>query len=592
MGKCIACLFYGLATLIFLLYSAKVSSDSILDVMKNDNKLCKIPIFLYNNTVTSTCAKETYPVLNVSAEPKYRNTLLCLAFYDTWYKVNKSSSLCDFFHKNSTDSGTFDLYMHQFFPKEGDLDGTTFCKNIKGITFSYNKLKPLLSVLQHINIFPMCYSLCFDMKAKFNPLCGMLAWSKTIDGNSNEQSVDLQSELKTGELVKNDTKKGQMPSHPELEIPGHSDGINKIETMVTNNDRTIDASDSKQKVLIDSINSLPKLLKPNPIGDRKHNNIHIGNDNGMNQEKINEIDQHEEHAQNKYNKNMINSKEPKNQNDDEHEEPQGTHNELQTGLKKQQNSNAVDIDDQAPETVKDINDNTKTNVMPQDTNNEPQTGLKKQQNSNGIDTDDQASETAKDINDDTKTNVMPQDGNNEPQTGLKKQQNSNGIDTDDQASETAKDINDDIKTNLMPQVNQDQYNSLNREEWNHSNDEKLLEDQNDLIEPDQHIDQGDQTQNIPKPSDQKDIISHYHSLRTDEESHFFTYFTIVSLISIVAYIGYYNKQKILAIVLEGRRSRNSRGRRRPSTANYRKLDCTLEEAVTSQCNANVTHVIY
>ncbi|XP_031838895.1 V-type proton ATPase subunit Vha14-1 isoform X2 [Nomia melanderi] len=429
-------------------------------------------------------------------------------------------------------------------------------------------------------------------KAKFNPLCGMLAWSKTIDGNSNEQSVDLQSELKTGELVKNDTKKGQMPSHPELEIPGHSDGINKIETMVTNNDRTIDASDSKQKVLIDSINSLPKLLKPNPIGDRKHNNIHIGNDNGMNQEKINEIDQHEEHAQNKYNKNMINSKEPKNQNDDEHEEPQGTHNELQTGLKKQQNSNAVDIDDQAPETVKDINDNTKTNVMPQDTNNEPQTGLKKQQNSNGIDTDDQASETAKDINDDTKTNVMPQDGNNEPQTGLKKQQNSNGIDTDDQASETAKDINDDIKTNLMPQVNQDQYNSLNREEWNHSNDEKLLEDQNDLIEPDQHIDQGDQTQNIPKPSDQKDIISHYHSLRTDEESHFFTYFTIVSLISIVAYIGYYNKQKILAIVLEGRRSRNSRGRRRPSTANYRKLDCTLEEAVTSQCNANVTHVIY
>lgn len=50
--------------------------------------------------------------------------------------------------------------------------------------------------------------------------------------------------------------------------------------------------------------------------------------------------------------------------------------------------------------------------------------------------------------------------------------------------------------------------------------------------------------------------------------------------------------QILAIVLEGRRSRNNRGRRRPSTASYRKLDCTLEEAVTSQCNANVTNVIY
>jgi len=50
--------------------------------------------------------------------------------------------------------------------------------------------------------------------------------------------------------------------------------------------------------------------------------------------------------------------------------------------------------------------------------------------------------------------------------------------------------------------------------------------------------------------------------------------------------------QIFAIVLEGRRSRSNRGRRRPSTASYRKLDCTLEEAVTSQCNANVTHVIY
>ncbi|XP_011707032.1 PREDICTED: trans-Golgi network integral membrane protein 1-like [Wasmannia auropunctata] len=48
------------------------------------------------------------------------------------------------------------------------------------------------------------------------------------------------------------------------------------------------------------------------------------------------------------------------------------------------------------------------------------------------------------------------------------------------------------------------------------------------------------------------------------------------------YIGYHNKQKIFAIVLEGRRSRSNRGRRRPSTASYRKLDCTLEEAVTSQ----------
>lgn len=46
------------------------------------------------------------------------------------------------------------------------------------------------------------------------------------------------------------------------------------------------------------------------------------------------------------------------------------------------------------------------------------------------------------------------------------------------------------------------------------------------------------------------------------------------------------------MIVEGRRSRGGRGRKRPSTASYRKLDCNLEEAVTSQCNSNVSHVIY
>lgn len=111
-------------------------------------------------------------------------------------------------------------------------------------------------------------------------------------------------------------------------------------------------------------------------------------------------------------------------------------------------------------------------------------------------------------------------------------------------------------------------------------------------------------------------LTEYSTMRTEDDSHFFTYFTVIILACLAGYIGYHNKQKvsliyallfdiyvlfyiesnfffqILAIVLEGRRSRSNRGRRRPSTASYRKLDCTLEEAVTSQCNANVTHVIY
>lgn len=48
---------------------------------------------------------------------------------------------------------------------------------------------------------------------------------------------------------------------------------------------------------------------------------------------------------------------------------------------------------------------------------------------------------------------------------------------------------------------------------------------------------------MPKSSEQRDV-SPFHSMRSDEESHVFTYFTVVSLISIAAYVGYHNKQKV------------------------------------------------
>ncbi|XP_066998942.2 trans-Golgi network integral membrane protein 2 [Anabrus simplex] len=76
-----------------------------------------------------------------------------------------------------------------------------------------------------------------------------------------------------------------------------------------------------------------------------------------------------------------------------------------------------------------------------------------------------------------------------------------------------------------------------------------------------------------------------------EDSHFFAYFMTMIVLCIIGYLVFHNKQKILALALEGRSRRGSR--RRPNTAGYRKLDSNLEEAVTSQCSsASVTHVIY
>lgn len=68
------------------------------------------------------------------------------------------------------------------------------------------------------------------------------------------------------------------------------------------------------------------------------------------------------------------------------------------------------------------------------------------------------------------------------------------------------------------------------------------------------------------------------------DSNFFTYLCIVMFLSILLYILYHNRHKILALLVEGRRgSRRPRERSRGgSKAAYSKLDCNLEEAITSK----------
>ncbi|KAG8237714.1 hypothetical protein J437_LFUL017502 [Ladona fulva] len=76
-----------------------------------------------------------------------------------------------------------------------------------------------------------------------------------------------------------------------------------------------------------------------------------------------------------------------------------------------------------------------------------------------------------------------------------------------------------------------------------------------------------------------------------QDSHFFAYFLTMVVICIIGYLVFHNKQKIIALALEGRRMQGSR--RRPNTSSYKKLDSNLEEAVTSNCSSSsVTHVIF
>jgi len=65
----------------------------------------------------------------------------------------------------------------------------------------------------------------------------------------------------------------------------------------------------------------------------------------------------------------------------------------------------------------------------------------------------------------------------------------------------------------------------------------------------------------------------------DNQANYFSYFVVLAILCIVCYLVFHNKQKILALILEGRKQRgNGRRRSRTGSAQYRKLDNHLEEA--------------
>ncbi|KAF0313847.1 Trans-Golgi network integral membrane protein 2 [Amphibalanus amphitrite] len=72
------------------------------------------------------------------------------------------------------------------------------------------------------------------------------------------------------------------------------------------------------------------------------------------------------------------------------------------------------------------------------------------------------------------------------------------------------------------------------------------------------------------------------------DSNFFAYFLTAVVLCIVLYLAFHNKQKILALVIEGRSSSN---RRRPHSSQYRRLDNSLEEAISSQQRREVASSI-
>ncbi|XP_059621740.1 trans-Golgi network integral membrane protein 1-like [Phlebotomus argentipes] len=104
------------------------------------------------------------------------------------------------------------------------------------------------------------------------------------------------------------------------------------------------------------------------------------------------------------------------------------------------------------------------------------------------------------------------------------------------------------------------------------------------------FDKSDVVKDVPVPDNKMELVE-TDPFQDPDKSNFFTYFMALMAVCILAYVVYHNKTKVLALVLEGRRSSQGRGRRK-HTAAYRKLDSNLEEAITSSAASRTTQIIY
>lgn len=183
--------------------------------------------------------------------------------------------------------------------------------------------------------------------------------------------------------------------------------------------------------------------------------------------------------------------------------------------------------------------------------------------------------------------------------------------TSDQEVETnGEDPNDTIPSIDGDQEQKNEENLLNENDLLKSGlnnpDEESAVSQKDDDDDDDYIGETDEGNNniakaVPKtklrPDNDDDVIIKHDPFVQEQDSNFIIYLMFFMFISIIGYVGYHNKGKILALVLEGRRSSTSSGRgggRRKHTAAYRKLDSNLEEAITSNTNGSRTtqNIIY
>lgn len=170
--------------LVLFLYCARVRSapvtPSVVDVMKNDTRLCATARFLYDSEYVKPCGVTAYPTASITYSLETLNNFLCLGVYDTAYKICQYSS-----QLQTPLNSTFDSYVRSIVDKYTPNDNKAqedFCKGLQGFRSQYEKVDSLLKQLvRSLNTPHACEKVCFDLDDKFRPLCAVLAWIKNND---------------------------------------------------------------------------------------------------------------------------------------------------------------------------------------------------------------------------------------------------------------------------------------------------------------------------------------------------------------------------------------------------------------------------
>lgn len=586
--------------------------DNILNRIKNDTHMC-ISEDIFEHKQLRNCVISMPSDVNIGSEDPL--VLLCMSLYDSFLRLceeplkNKlKEKIPDLKQFSSLVDSQRNQTVHKFCPEVKENENLVIRNE------SFNKTAPWINVfISSIKDKEACSRICATVDGKsLQPLCYLIVWgNKFYAENKNTDNVLQASANKIDNVQQSNeepadvqipqrVKEAPGPDPNKQTISGTSDSSSTVaDTNTVSNSRQSKPepqpgnveSEGNSRVMPPDPKNIPpvgKNNKPQPGNIESEANSHVMPSNSQ-QSKPEPQPENTESEGNSH----VMPPDPKNI------PPVGKYNVHEThelAQENKKNKKPAANNNGPPPVAEGVNDGPIKGG-----NEDKKTGVETK-----VNTDLDHAEPEKEAPKETpELNV--------PETGI--------IDKPS-VDKPASTRLDNIEGNVKDANDEDM--GLSNEEENNENGGEVIPDENagipdenagaDGLERDEESDdvkipngikeppvpvENENKQTFKEPAAQAGtktdiegkVIMHFDPFVEAEESHFFTYFISMAVLSIIAYLVFHNKKKLVALAVEGRRTRSTT-RRRPNTASYSKLDCNLEEAMVSNTTASVTHVLY